>query len=281
MSAATERLLDKRESTLHKARRYLTVIGILIWSAAVVGVITCILVFGWRDVLTYISNMADEARSRSHVLDDLLFAGLISVVGIFGLPGMSMIELMCGFVLGFAESFILSTVTVLVVSLVAFWIGRYFFRDILKSYMDEEDSSLFKKVLQAIERRNGIGLLVLFRLMFIPFFIKNYGPSVIDTKFFDYTVAVVLTTPIYVVILTFLGSHAKTIADIATGKVADSSSGFGWMEIVPLVVSILAGISFTFLAYLEFRKLTKEEELLRNNKEAEEEVHLVSSFAEL
>ena len=278
MSATSEHLLEKPQSALLKARRYLTVTGILLWSAAVVGAITCILVFGWREVLSYISNVADQARSRSHILDDVLFAGLIALVGLFGLPGMTMIELMCGFVLGFLESFILSVVTVIIVSFIAFGIGRYFFRDILKSYVEEEpDTATAKQILKAIERRNGVGLLILFRLLFIPFFIKNYGPSVIETKFVDFAISVIVTTPMYVVILTFLGSHAKTIADIATGKVTDSSSGFGWVEIVPIAVSILAGISFTALAYIEFRKQAAR---VDDQVATDETTNLIGSIAE-
>ncbi len=211
-------------------------------------------------MLTYISNLADSARGRSHILDDLAWFGIIFFIGLFGLPGMSMIELTCGFVLGFVEAFILSLVAVTSVSLVAFWVGRFLFRDMLKSYLEEDsDATTFKKALKSIERRNGIGLLVLFRLMFVPLFVKNYGPSVINTKFSDYSIAVVVTTPLYVGLLTFLGSQAKTIADIATGKVTDPSSGFTWIEIAPLVVSILAGIAFTVLAYVEFKKLTAED----------------------
>ena len=223
----------------------------------------------------YISNLADNARSRSHILDDFLFFGIIMVVGICGLPGMTMIELTCGFVLGFWEAFSLSVVAITCVSLAAFGIGRYFFRDMLKSYLEEDaDTSTLKNVLKSIERRNGVGLLVLFRLMFIPLFMKNYAPSVLNTKFSDYLLSVIITTPFYVSILTFLGSHAKTIADIATGKVADPSSSFGWVEIAPIVISVLAGIGFTALAYFEFRKLTRDN---ATTVDPEEATHLMKS----
>jgi len=240
----------------------------------VVAIITCIFVYGWKDVLMYISKVADNARGRSHILDDLLFFGIIVVVGICGLPGMTMIELTCGFVLGFLESFILSTIAITAVSLAAFGIGRYLFRDILKTYLEEDsDTTTFKNVLKSIERRNGIGLLVLFRLMFVPLFIKNYAPAVINTKFSDFSIAVLITTPFYVSILTFMGSHAKTIADIATGKVAGPESSFGWVEIAPIAISIVAGLGFTTLAYFEFRKLTQE----NSSSQPDEQVSLMNA----
>lgn len=232
-------------------------------------------IYGWKDVLTYLSSVSDEARSKSHILVDVLFLGLMVIVGVCGFPGMSMIELTCGFVLGFTEAFILSVIAISVVSFTAFAIGRFYLKDMLKEYLDDSDLHTLKKVLKSVERRNGITLQILFRLMFVPLFIKNYGPSVIETRFRDFAVAVVVTTPIYVAILTYLGSQAKTIADIATGKIAGSSSQLGWMEILTLVLSVVAGVAFTLIAYFEFKRITREEESLES--QADEEDRLVEA----
>jgi uncharacterized membrane protein YdjX (TVP38/TMEM64 family) len=238
------------------------------------GIITCLLVYGWKDVLVHLSEVSDHARERAHILDDVLFFCLILVVGLCAFPGMSMLQLTCGFILGFTESFIVSVVATIVVSCLAFALGRYFLQDLLRDYLEENDLSTVRKILRSVERQNGIFLQVLFRLMFVPLFVKNYGPSVINTTFLDFSIAVVVTTPIYVGIFTFLGSHAKTLADIATGKVSDDSfSGLGWMELLPLILSLVAGAAFTLLAYFEFRRITKEEAALL----AEEQDRLVSS----
>lgn len=234
------------------------------------GIIVSLFVYGWKDVLTYLSSVSDEARSNSHVLVDLLFLGLIFIVGVCGFPGMSMIELTCGFVLGFSEALILSVVAISIVSFTAFAIGRYYLKDLLKEYLDDSDLHTIKKILKSVERRNGITLQILFRLMFVPLFMKNYGPAVIETHFRDFAIAVVVTTPMYVAILTFLGSQAKTIADIATGKISGSSSNLGWMEILPLVLSVVAGVAFTLIAYFEFKRMTREEERLESQPDEED-----------
>lgn len=220
------------------------------------GAVTCLGIFGWHRVLEFLVSVADQARNRSHILNDLLFFGLILVVGLLAFPGMSMIELACGFVLGFTEAFIVSLTALVVVSFIAFGIGRYYLRGTIRNYLEDSEMHSLKLFLKSVERRSGVVLLTLFRLMFIPLFAKNYGPSVIETRFRDYAIAVLLTTPLYVAMLTFIGSRAKTIAELATGTAAGDSSAIGWMEIVPIVVSVLAGVIFTWLAYIEFKKLS-------------------------
>lgn len=219
--------------------------------------------FGWHEVAGFLVRVANDARSRAHILDDLLFGFVIAIVAILALPGTSMLELICGFVLGFTEGFIVCLISIVLSSIVAFLLGRYFFRDHIASYLNQTSSSdgdnpsTFKMFLKSIEQRNGIILLILFRLMFIPMFVKNYGPSVINTSIWHYVIAVMITTPPYVAIFAFLGSHAKSIADIATGGSSAGSNGSHtvWTQIVPIIVSVLAGVIFTTLAYLEFRQI--------------------------
>lgn len=207
---------------------------------------------------------ADDARSRSHILDDLLFGFVIAIVAILALPGTSMLELICGFVLGFTEGFIVSLIAVIISSFVSFLLGRYFLRDHISNYLNQtsasegDSPSTFKMFLKSIEQRNGIMLLILFRLMFIPMFVKNYGPSVINTSIWHYLIAVLITSPPYVAIFSFLGSHAKSIADIAAGGGHDNTDHTLWTQVVPIVVSVLAAIIFTTLAYLEFRQLQQQ-----------------------
>lgn len=219
--------------------------------------------FGWQEVASFLVQVADDARSRAHILDDLLFGFVIAIVAILALPGTSMLELICGFVLGFTEGFIVCLISIIVSSIAAFLLGRYFLRDHIANYLnqtsvtDGENPSTFKMFLKSIEQRNGIVLLILFRLMFIPMFVKNYGPSVINTSIWHYVIAVLITTPPYVAIFSFLGSHAKSIADIATGEPGAGSNGDHavWTQIIPIIVSVLAGVIFTTLAYLEFRQI--------------------------
>ena len=202
-----------------------------------------------------ITKAADAARDRSHVLDDLMFISIMTAIGVFGFPGMSMMELTCGFVLGFEEAFFVTLFAVVGSSCLAFFMGRYYLKDAINAYLASSELHTMKLFLKSIEKRNGVVLLILFRLMLIPLFVKNYGPSVIKTDFLHYLIAVLVTTPVYVAVLTYLGSRAKTIAEIATGG-ATGGSGITWVEIVPIVVSLAAGVVFTYLAYLEFKKLS-------------------------
>lgn len=197
---------------------------------------------------------ADAARNRSHVLDDILFFGVILVVTVCALPGMSMVELTCGFMLGFWQAFAVSCASLIIASCASFLLGRYFLKDMINQYLESRDMKTTRLFLRSLEERNGLVLLVLFRLMLVPLFVKNYGPSVIKTHFGHFAVAVTLTTPMYAAMLTYAGSRTKTIADLAAGGSTEST--ITWYEVVPLVASIIAGIVFTYLAYREFVKLS-------------------------
>jgi uncharacterized membrane protein YdjX (TVP38/TMEM64 family) len=216
-------------------------------------------VFGWKSVLNALASAAESARSRAHILDDLLFFSIIVGGSICALPGMSMIEIACGFILGFWEAFFVNLISMVVGGCLAFFLGRRYFKSMINQYLESSDLKTMKLFLRSLEQRSGIVLLILFRLMLIPLFVKNYGPSVVDVQFTHYLVAVVATTPFFVAMLSYIGSRAQTMADIASRGTLDA---IPWFEYVALIVSIAASLAFTWLAYREFVKLSgiKEEE---------------------
>ena len=223
------------------------------------AIIACLSIFGWKSVLNALVNVAESARNRGHVLDDILFFVIIVSASICGLPGMSMIEIACGFILGFWEAFLVNFISLVVGGSAAFLLGRKYFKTMINQYLESSDLRTMKLFLKSLEQRSGIILLVLFRLMLIPLFVKNYGPSVIHVQFSDYLVAVLVTTPFFVAMLSFIGSRAQTIADIASRSSLDS---IPWYEYGVLAISIIASLIFTWMAYREFVKLSgmKEEE---------------------
>ena len=248
----------------------ITYIGLGLWSAIFIGmlrnftclrnfpisgIICCVLVLGLQEVLSVFTTAADVVRLKSHVYVHILFFAVILILGVCAFPGMSILEMTCGFVLGFDEGMLVSCLGIIFASCVAFFLGRYYLKSHITKYLDQSDKDTLKLFLTSIERKNGIFLLILFRLMFIPFFMKNYGPSVIKTSFLDYFIAVILTTPPYVALFTFMGSQAKSIADLANGTPKAGQHEINWMEVVPVVVSVIAGAVFTTLAYFEFKKL--------------------------
>jgi len=248
-------------------RRINAYIFATLWALAIIAIVSCLVVFGWSKVLSTMTNAADEARKTSIVLEVAVFVGIIFAVVVCAIPGMTMVELTCGFVLGFAEAFTVSVVSIVLASSLSFFIGRHFMKDMFKDYLEERDMHSMQKILKAIERRNGVFLLTMLRLMFVPLFIKNYGPSVIKTRFRDFFIAVCVTTPLYVGLLTYIGSRAKSVVDIATGKASMKEGTFPWYEIVPLVISVLAAACFGWLAYIEFKKLTEEDSSTDHEKE--------------
>jgi uncharacterized membrane protein YdjX (TVP38/TMEM64 family) len=179
-----------------------------------------------------------------------MFFIMIMIVAICAFPGMSVLELTCGFVLGFREGFAVCVISLVAGACASFWIGRNYMRGHITSYLEESEAHSFKLFLRSLERRNGVILLILFRLMFVPLFVKNYGPSILRTSFIHYLIAVLVTTPPFAALFTFMGSHMKNLAD--NGIAASGPASLSWMEIVPLVVSVVAGTVFSVLAYLEF-----------------------------
>ena len=247
--------LTRCHTTLIRFRRISAYVAISIWVMLIAGIITCLVVYGWNSVLSAITGVADRARESSSMLEASIFFLLISAAVICAIPGMTMVELTCGFVLGFPEAFLVSVISIIAASSVAFLIGRYFLKDALNQYLEREEMHSVQVVLKSIERRNGVFLLTMFRLMLIPLFLKNYGPSAIKTRFQDFFLALCLTTPVYVGFLTYIGSRAKSIADIATGKArgGESSSSISWYELAPLVISLLAALCLGLVAYLEMK----------------------------
>ncbi len=222
-----------------------------------------LLINGWSESAKYLVRVADDIQMHSSALAEVLFFMLIVSVAVCAFPGMSMLELTCGFVLGFRQGFVVCSVSLIVGACLSYWVGRYCLRDHLVAYMEESEAHTFKLFLRSLERRNGVILLMLFRLMFVPLFVKNYGPSILRTSFWHYLIAVVITTPPFAALFTFMGSHMKDIADITNGGDPSTVTSLTWMEVVPIVVSVVAGTLFSVLAYMEFITLKGSEDEVR------------------
>ena len=217
---------------------------ISIWLILIISTLLLIFHFGWESILKFLLSL-----STNRPVAYILFISVLICVPLIAAPGLTVIEIAAGFVLGWGEGFGIVLVGTVSGSLVCFQVGRKFLRERIREYFDK--NTKFRIILKLIQNNENkkLFILILFRLLFIPLFIKNYGPAILDIDLYTFFLAVIITTPPFAALLTFIGSKAKDIASIVgTGK-------FEAWELIPVVVSVSAFLVFSFFIFREWKKL--------------------------
>jgi uncharacterized membrane protein YdjX (TVP38/TMEM64 family) len=171
---------------------------------------------------------------------------------------------MCvGFVFGFWIGFAINFVTIITGSMICFFIGRYVATDTIRTWlMKRRETGLVTRIIE----QNDFKFLVLFRFMPLPLCVKNYVPSTIRVNPFMFMLSVMIASGMYTPIYTFVGATTKGIATlIAEQKENPEESPRGifhvnGVQITIVAIALMSSIAITVLGYIEWKKITKENE---------------------
>jgi len=193
------------------------------------------------------------------------FIGVYFVATVCFIPG-SILTLGSGFVFanrfGLGLGLLFSTLSVLIGatlgSIAAFLIGRYLFRDCIRSTLYERYT-----IMQAVDnamRSEGLKIMILLRLSpVVPYNVINYVLGVTSVTLRDYSLASVAFIP-GTLLYTFLGASAGSLVESASSGSDDTT-----VRIIVIVFSVVFGlgsvIAITYYAKKELKKILEQNQV--------------------
>lgn len=171
------------------------------------------------------------------------------------------------FWLGFLMSSLIIFVACMLGAVIALFLGRWLFADYIRKKLDKSKSPKVKKwrVIDSIFVTNGIMLVALLRLMFIPFGLVSYMLGVTSVAFWDYLIG---TTAIIIKIMLIVLVGCTIWQASEEAKKSGQDEGTSSNEIIILVVEILATIIITTVVTVWAKNTLDEkfDEVERENK---------------
>lgn len=184
-----------------------------------------------------------------------IFAGVYTLLTVFLIPG-SILSIGAGFAFGLWLGVLAVWVGATIGQTLAFLVGRYFFRDWIA-----EKTKKFK-IWQAIEaalETEGWKIVGLLRLApLLPYNALNPALGLTAVRFWDYTIASAIAILPGTFLYVYLGSLAKSIADLTSGKATKGTTI--WVAIATGVIIVVVVVVTTYYAKRAINKKLEETE---------------------
>ena len=174
----------------------------------------------------------------------------VLVVGwsVLCIPFPSSIEILSGFVLGFFWGSVVNVFGLFSTAALSFLIGRKYLRSTVRTWLTSNAPRL-QSTCKVIETR-GLKFLILFRLLVIPFWARNYGPAaLLDCTFRDFAISVLIGTCPFGFFYAYIGDRSREISE----ELAANRTQSHWVEGIVVVVGLCITLYVSIVALRIFQ----------------------------
>lgn len=246
----------------------------------IVAVICCAIVaillgvgmleFGVSKILQIIINLLPESPSFSWYVF-MCLATMLSIVILMPIwPPMCMLN---GLVFGFAAGSIVNFIAIFGAASISLLLGRSLLQNSVRSCIFDGDYPHFKRILLVLEDdTNTIMFLLLFRFLFIPMFIRNYGPSLLEVPAWKIVITVIPHAIWISMLFASLGSSFQGTADLLRKGHSLSVKSFKWQQALIVGVGFSMTAVLTFYAHRKYSEKLEEDNAAPLNRQMQREV---------
>lgn len=228
--------------------------------------------YGIAHVMYKLISLLPESPSWSwYVL--MCLATMLAIVAI--LPIWPLLCMLNGLVFGIVHGSILNFVAIFGAAFISLLLGRTFCQSPVRSCIFGGDYPTFKGVLMVVEDNdNTMKFLLLFRFLFIPMFIRNYGPSILEVPMWKVLISVVPHGIWVSLLFASLGSSFQDAAQLLRKGKELSAKSFKWQQALIVCVGFILTMVLTCYAHSKYReKLDDEDAAPLGRAEAREVMH--------
>lgn len=213
---------------------------------------TGIVAYGPTDMLRYLLKLVPKDPGWDVFA---IMAGLISVSIVFILPIWPPMCLASGLIFGLVWGSILNFIAILVAALVSLWLGRVLFREPVRRMIIDGNYSQVRRIMLVLEdSSSSFQFLILFRFLWIPMGIRNYGPATLDVEWWKLAVACIPHSIWISIMFASLGASFKDLADLLRDDGEFSMKALKWQQLLLFVAS--GSVSIILCVYAQ-RKYTE------------------------
>lgn len=260
--------VDRKHGAVHYIMEYVIPINLVLLFVFLIILffwIGPVAIFKW--ILSYIPK--DPTTTHAVILGALIVLNIVLVMPLW--PPLMIVTCM---VFGFWKGFLIIYIAMVLGAVISFIIGRLFLREPFREYIDSSDYIKIRRMIRVVEAEgNSLKFVFLFRFLYMPIWIRNYVPPMLDISFWHFLLSVLVHGVMICMIFAATGTATKDAGEII------SQGGNPWAKMDPkqimiFVVSGTCTAALSYLAYSEYQKRLEEEDL-----DADENQPLVSDKA--
>lgn len=185
-------------------------------------------------------------------------ATMVSIVGLLPIwPPMCMAS---GLIFGFYHGVAVNFCSIMGAAAMSMVLGRYVFQEPVRRYLDNGDFPAVRRMVLVLEDSDeSLKFQVLFRFLFIPMFIRNYGPATLDIPLWKLLLGSIPHSFWISIIFSSLGCTFKDAAELIREEKEVSFSDMKWQQASILVVSALVAVALSFYATHKYNERVERE----------------------
>lgn len=207
-------------------------------------------------VFKFILSFLPKNPGLTHAL---FLGGAIVISIVLPTPLWPPLMIVTAMVFGFWKGFAISYCAMVLGAIISFGIGRYFMMQPFRDYIESSDYVKFKRMISVVEAEgNSFKFTFLFRFLYMPIWIRNYVPSLLQVYFWHFMVSVLAHSVWICLVFASAGTASRDMSEV----IAEGQNPWKKVETDKLMVFGVAMTATCLLSYFAYREymLKLEEE---------------------
>lgn len=160
-----------------------------------------------------------------------------------------------GFMFGFVYGTVLNFYSIYGASVISIVLGQSVLQEPVRQWLHAADFKQVNKMLKALEEsEESLKFMILFRFLYIPLFIRNYGPATLRIPFWKLAVSCIPHSVWVAIIFCTLGLSLKDASDILQSSGEFSLSDMKWQNVAIFAVSAVMSALLSYYAYIRYKE---------------------------
>lgn len=254
---ATDKTTDSKDDSVVGVLLEHVIPWFMILSAA--GVMILMFWIGPTAVFKFILSFIPAKPGAEHAL----ILGLAIVISIVvPTPFWPPLMIVTAMVFGFWKGFLILWCAMVLGALISFCIGRFMCMRSFRDFIEDNGYKRVRRMMFVIEEEgNSLKFMFLFRFLFLPIWLRNYIPSLIEVSIVYFMLPVCVHAVWICAVFAAVGAATKDLAEVMAGDKDAKDAKIDPNQLAIFSVSMIAMLLLSWLAYREYASKLEEEEV--------------------
>jgi len=177
-----------------------------------------------------------------------------------GLPIWSALFIVSGLVFGLKAGTAINFIALYIGVVVSLLLGKTVLQEPVRQWLDSGNFPLAQRALQCLEEADdSFQILILFRFLLMPIWMRNYAPSTLRFPLWKLLVSAIPHTLWASFVLASLGTSLQDVEEVFTHDSHFKLSNVKWQNIAMFIVSCLTAVLISLYSYKKYSELTSGE----------------------
>jgi len=234
------------------------IIGIVVCVSICAGLGVSMWYYGSTDVLRYMLKLIPVKPGLDWQIG---YTCVVTLSIVMLLPIWPPLCMGSGLIFGFLHGTVINFFAIFAAANISFCIGRLLLKEPVRRCVERGDYPRMRRMMLVLEDEgNSLKFQVLFRFLFIPMFLRNYGPSTLQVPIWKLSAGAIPHSIWISILFASLGSTFKDTAELIRDGKEFQFSDIRWQQGLLAAAAITVAICLGIYAHRKYMEKLDEEE---------------------